>query len=34
VRGNATFESSSCFAGSLPTTTSELSFAGWSEIDR
>lgn len=34
VRGNATFESSSCFAGALPTTTSELSFAGWSEVDR
>ncbi len=34
VRGNATFESSSCFAASLPTTTGELSVAGWSEIDR
>jgi hypothetical protein len=34
VRGNATFESSSCFASSLPTTTGELSFAGWTEVDR
>lgn len=34
VRGNATFESSSCFASQLPTTTGELSVAGWSEVDR
>lgn len=34
VRGNATFESSSCFASQLPTTSSELTVEGWSEIDR
>jgi hypothetical protein len=34
VRGNATFESSACFAASLPTTTGELTAAGWQEIDR
>lgn len=34
VRGNATFESSSCFAAQLPTTSSELTVEGWSEIDR
>lgn len=34
VRGNAKFESSSCFAGTLPTTSSNLSLAGWAEIDR
>ena len=34
VRGNATFESSSCFAGTLPATSGEVSPAGWSEIDR
>ncbi len=34
VRGNATFESSSCFAGTLPATGGELSPAGWMEIDR
>ncbi|HYP22736.1 MAG TPA: hypothetical protein VEV43_04110 [Actinomycetota bacterium] len=34
VRGNATFESSSCFAAGLPTTSSELTIEGWSEIDR
>lgn len=34
VRGNAVFESSSCFAAALPTTSSELTVEGWSEIDR
>lgn len=34
VRGNAKFESSTCFAGTLPTTSSNLSLAGWAEIDR
>lgn len=34
VRGNATFESSSCFAGTLPTTLAEITPLGWSEIDR
>lgn len=34
VRGNGTFESSSCFASALPTTTGELSPAGWMEVDR
>ncbi len=34
VRGNASFESSSCFAAQLPTTSSELTVEGWSEIDR
>lgn len=34
VRGNATFESSSCFAAGLPTTSSELTIGGWSEVDR
>lgn len=34
VRGNAKFESSSCFASALPTTTGELSPAGWMEVDR
>ena len=34
VRGNATFESSSCFASQLPTTSGELTVEGWSEIDR
>jgi hypothetical protein len=34
VRGNATFESSSCFAGTLPSTLAEITVMGWSEIDR
>ena len=34
VRGNAKFESSNCFASSLPTTSTNLSLGGWSEIDR
>lgn len=34
VRGNATFESSACFAGTLPTTLAEITPLGWSEIDR
>lgn len=34
VRGNATFESSSCFAGTLPTTLADVTPLGWSEIDR
>lgn len=34
VRGNATFESSACFANSLPSTSGEISPAGWMEVDR
>ncbi len=34
VRGNATFESSSCFASTLPSTSGEVAPAGWTEIDR
>lgn len=34
VRGNATFESSACFAGTLPTMLAEITPLGWSEIDR
>jgi hypothetical protein len=34
VRGNATFESSTCFANSLPSTSGEISPAGWMEVDR
>ena len=34
VRGNAKFESSSCFASTLPTTSTNLGLGGWSEVDR
>lgn len=34
VRGNATFESSACFAGTLPTMLADVTPLGWSEIDR
>lgn len=34
VRGNATFESSGCFAGTLPTVLADVTPLGWSEIDR
>lgn len=34
VRGNATFESSACFAGTLPTMLADVTPLGWSEVDR
>ena len=34
VRGNATFESSACFASTLPSTSGEIAPAGWMEVDR
>lgn len=34
VRGNGTFQSSACFAGTLPATLAEITPLGWSEIDR
>lgn len=34
VRGTADFESSACFAGTLPTMLAEVTALGWSEIDR